>query len=121
MYQKPQLIPGCGDKTLCEINHLYSALEYAESPLCGVHLYGTESQYKLAFTPYDFAIILFLSSLLGAILGGMLIQYRIEHNSDRFKHHRIGAALSTGADGFHELKSLSTSGTTSGEGDEEYW
>ena len=76
----PQYLPSCGDQSLCEIRHLLKAMDFGftQCPV-GDPEVPLQWEYRgIVFDGSDYSIILFLTLLLGILIGAVVMKFQME-------------------------------------------
>ena len=78
----PQIVPSCGDKILCEVKHLLDTMDFGVTECPSVDDFMISSQEDdigISFDGKDYPIILFLTLLLGILIGATLMRSQLEN------------------------------------------
>ena len=75
----PQIVPACDIESLCEIRHLLDAMNFGTGE-CSVDdsFILSQDDQRIVFDSSDYSIILFLTLLLGILLGSLMMKAQME-------------------------------------------
>ena len=79
-----QTLPSCGNKSLCEIRHLLDAMDFGvtECPIHDFDISTQEDSDNIIFDSDDYPIILFLTLLLGILMGATIMRTQMEKQNN---------------------------------------